>query len=448
MVHRYLSQSVFSFVLVLIVLVSLSAQAFAADSHASDHIVSDAVYPAEPYSYDEYPSPNGEYTLRMRRNPVDWVTYYDALVLMKTVDGSVVREFDLHKIRGFRYGYRDCRVHWSPDSKLILIEHDDPGHGLAVLVIDVGRAEFRMPQSTMDIYNSMRYADSSFPYPPKKSEILYDVWRFEAWDDDGGATLLTQYGTPVGYFWVRVRMTAGPSHSFEVVGWGDAADLDDPENPIWKRTVNVGAPAYNAGSFTVVSPDGTCSVTVNAAEGVRDAETWNPLYRSVTIRRTDGVRYGLMLLGKDNGHMLWRDITVRWSADSRFAVLESRDTDAVCFIVEMREGGIRYLERFSYENFPGTVSGEATAIGVEGFSAFGQVMYVVESEGPDGAPRWLRVMDTADTLKLRCLYAHSSADGAAEPDYARLTPVPTFRDGVNEMTAAVISALYRFLPVQ
>lgn len=416
-------------VLTLSMLFSLPLYLCAADSHPSDYQNPNAVYPTEPYYYETHRSPDGEHILRVRVNEVDHVTYYDMFSLIDAEDGTVLRDFDIHAIYNAEKGIPLYGVSWSPDGRFVVIDYPHTNkRGLTTLVLDTEELDFWMPPSTLNNYDSMRTQDKTLP---ARDVNGMRPWKAERWISDTRVSLITEYINGEQRIWSRMVFDAAKC---KVVSreWGDSADIDNPDNPIWTRAAAQGAPAYNTDDFSVSSPDGTYSVVVRAADKMSDADTWNALYESVAApyQMSDYItEIELPLISADLQRWnLWHDISTVWSPDGRYFAYQSEDNDALAWVYDMKTGGAQYL---NYE-----LEGASKAR-IIAFSVFDEVLYEVIRTATTGEQtRELQIRQMSSQRRHINLYVspvNGFEDAEAAPPAALTTP--TVKDGFTGFLA-------------
>ncbi len=428
MKRRQVLRMALSLLLTLSMLLSLPLYLYAADSHRSDYKNPNAVYPTEPYYYETNRSPDGEHLLRVRVNEVDHYTYYDLFTLINAEDGTVLRDFDIHAIYKAEKGIPLYGVNWSPDGRFVIIDYPHTlNMGLATLVIDTEELDFWMPISTLTNYDNMRRQDKTLPARDVEG---MRPWKVERWISDDRVSLITEYINGEARIWSRVIFDAVKC---DVVlrQWGNSADLDNPNNPIWTRATAHGVPAYNTGDFSVPSPDGAYSVVVRAADKMSDADTWNTLYESITVPYLPSSflkEVDLPLHNAKTSRTLWHDISVVWSPDGRYFVYQSEDNDSLAWVYCMESGGAKFL---NYE-----LEG-ASKVRIIAFSVFDEVLYEIIRTAPTGEQtRELRIEQMSSLRRHRNLYV-SPVNGFAEAEAAlpAALTTPTVKDGFEGFIA-------------
>ena len=296
-----------------------------------------------------------------------------------------------------------------------------------MLILDTEQLNFWMPPSTLDVYRALRRQNSALP---AMNTDGMRPWMVERWVSDGCVSLLTEYVQGDHRIWARMILDAVKRDvvSYE---WGNSADFDAPENPVWTKAVAHGAPAYNSGDFSVPSPDGKHTVIVRAANNVSDAETWNALYEGITVPYPDpsyADRITLPLTDKMLEEELWHDIAVLWSPDGRYVVFQSGDADALAMVYDLANGDRKPLNIYFEKD--GT-----TKVRVIAFSVFDEVLYELESTAPTGEVSLeQRIKQMNYKYWYPTLY-ESVPGGFASEKPVLPANVPTVKDGFRNFIA-------------
>lgn len=436
MKKRRFTKIAVSLLLTLSMLLSLPLYLCAADSHPGRaHDTSNAVYPTEPYTYSTHPSPDGSHYLRVRHNVVNGITYYDEFAILETEGDVLLRAIDLHVDYGVREGVSQYDPLWSPDGRFVVFSSPEDGYLYpSIRILDVEERDYWIPSSATDNYNALKAVYPSL-YPAENYESTSPLYA-EKWISGNRVSLVTEYVFGSERIWGRFIFDAEKNY-FVSRTWGNAYDIDDPKNPIWTKAEGIAAPAYNNGDFSVTSPDGTYTVTVNAADHMSDGETWGALYESVSLPYPGGGMTDVMLYhvhGGDYTTMPWSDITLKFSPDSRYVVMESSDISAGCLVYDIQTGYLRNLYRSTDAQIPQDVLGTDARVYVEAFSVFGRLMYITEYTAPDGETYLVRNVDPMDRGQQYYGRPYLIGDDDRQPDTAPVQN-PTTKDGFTGFLA-------------
>jgi len=436
MKKRRITKFAVSLILTLSMLLSLPLYLCAADSHPGRaYDTTDAVYPTEPYTYSTHPSPDGSHYLRVRHNVVDGVTYYDEFAILETAGDVLLRAVDLHVDYGVREGVSQYDPLWSPDGRFVVFSSPEDGYLYpSVRILDVEERDYWIPASATDNYNAIKAKDSSL-YQAENYESVSPLYA-EKWLSGNRVALVTEYVFGSERIWGRFIFDAEKNY-FVSRAWGNAYDIDDPKNPIWTKVEGIGAPAYNNGDFSVTSPDGSYTVTVNAVDNLSDGETWGAMYESVRLPYPDGGMTEVMLYrvhGGDYVTKAWNDISLKFSPDSRYVVMESSDPDAECLVYDVQTGSLRNLYRSTDAQIPEDVLATNARVYVEAFSVFGRAMYITEYTAPDGTIYRVRNVDPLNRGQQYFGRPYLIGDGDRQPDDTFLQN-PTTKDGFSGFIA-------------
>lgn len=436
MKKRRISKIAVSLILTLSMLLSLPLYLCAADSHPGRaYDTTNAVYPTAPYTYSTHPSPDGSHYLRVRHNVVDGVTYYDEFAIVETAGNVLLRAVDLHVDYGMREGVSQYDPLWSPDGRFVVFSSPEDGYLYpSVRILDVEERDYWIPSSATDNYNAMKAKDSSL-YQAENYESTSPLYA-EKWLSGNRVALVTEYVFGSERIWGRFVFDAEQNY-FVSRAWGNAYDIDDPKNPIWTKVEGIGAPAYNNGDFSVTSPDGSYTVTVNAVDNLSDGETWGAMYESVRLPYPGGGMTEVMLYrvhGTDYVTKAWNDISLKFSPDSRYVVMESSDPDAECLVYDVQTGNLRNLYRSTDAQIPEDVLGTDARVYVEAFSVFGRAMYITEYTAPDGTIYRVRNVDPLNRGQQYFGRPYLIGDGDRQPDDT-FPQNPTTKDGFSGFIA-------------
>lgn len=436
MKRRQVLRMALSLLLTLSMLLSLPLYLYAADSHPGrEYDTTYAVYPTAPYTYSTHPSPDGSHYLRVRHNVVDGVTYYDEFAILETAGDVLLRAVDLHVDYGVREGVSQYDPLWSPDGRFVVFSSPEDGYLYpSVRILDVEERDYWIPASATDNYNAMKAKDPSL-YQADNRESVSPMYA-EKWLSGNRVSFVTEYVFGSERLWGRFIFDAEKNY-FVSRALGDAYDIDDPKNPIWTKAEGIGAPAYNNGDFSVTSPDGSYIVTVNAADNLSDGETWGAMYESVLLPYPGGGMTEVMLYrvhGGDHVTKAWNDITLKFSPDSRYVVMESSAPDAECLVYDVQTGNLRNLYRRTDAQIPQDVLGTDARVWVEAFSVFGRVMYVTEYTAPDGEVYQVRNVDPLDRGQQYYGRPYLIGEDDRKPDDASAQN-PTTKDGFEGFIA-------------
>ena len=436
MKKRRITKFAVSLILTLSMLLSLLLYLCAADSHPGRaYDTTYAVYPTAPYTYSTHPSPDGSHYLRVRHNVVDGVTYYDEFAILETAGDVLLRAVDLHVDYGVREGVSQYDPLWSPDGRFVVFSSPEDGYLYpSVRILDVEERDYWIPSSATDNYNAMKAKDPSL-YQADNRESISPLYA-EKWLSGNRVALVTEYVFGSERIWGRFIFDAEKNY-FVSRAWGNAYDIDDPKNPIWTKVEGIGAPAYNNGDFSVTSPDGSYTVTVNAVDNLSDGETWGAMYESVRLPYPDGGMTEVMLYrvhGGDYVTKAWNDISLKFSPDSRYVVMESSDPDAECLVYDVQTGSLHNLYRSTSAQIPEDVLATNARVYVEAFSVFGRAMYITEYTAPDGTIYRVRNVDPLNRGQQYFGRPYLIGDGDRQPDDT-FPQNPTTKDGFSGFIA-------------
>lgn len=436
MKKRRITKFAVSLILTLSMLLSLPLYLCAADSHPGRaYDTTYAVYPTAPYTYSTHPSPDGSHYLRVRHNVVDGVTYYDEFAILETAGDVLLRAVDLHVDYGVREGVSQYDPLWSPDGRFVVFSSPEDGYLYpSVRILDVEERDYWIPASATDNYNAIKAKDSSL-YQAENYESVSPLYA-EKWLSGNRVALVTEYVFGSERIWGRFIFDAEKNY-FVSRAWGNAYDIDDPKNPIWTKVEGIGAPAYNNGDFSVTSPDGSYTVTVNAVDNLSDGETWGAMYESVRLPYPDGGMTEVMLYrvhGGDYVTKAWNDISLKFSPDSRYVVMESSDPDAECLVYDVQTGSLHNLYRSTDAQIPEDVLATNARVYVEAFSVFGRAMYITEYTAPDGTIYRVRNVDPLNRGQQYFGRPYLIGDGDRQPDDT-FPQNPTTKDGFSGFIA-------------
>ncbi len=425
-----------SLILTLSMLLSLPLYLCAADSHPGRaHDTTYAVYPTEPYTYSTHPSPDGSHYLRVRHNVVNGVTYYDEFAILETAGNVLLRAVDLHIDYGVREGVSQYEPLWSPDGRFVVFSSPEDGYLYpSVRILDVEERDYWIPASATDNYNALKAKYPSL-YQAENYESTSPLYA-EKWLSDNRVSFVTEYVFGSERIWGRFIFDAEKNY-FVSRAWGNAYDIDDPKNPIWTKAEGIGAPAYNNGDFSVTSPDGSYTVTVNAVDNLSDEETWGAVYESVRLPYPGGGMTDVMLYcvhGTEYVTMPWNDITLKFSPDSRYVVMESSAPDAGCMIYDVQTGRVHDLYRSTDAQIPNEVQGTDARVYVEAFSVFGRAMYITEYTASDGETYLVRNVDPLNRGQQYYGRPYLIGEDDRKPDDAPAQN-PTTKDGFKGFIA-------------
>ncbi len=435
MKKRRITKLAVSLILTLSMLLSLPLYLCAADSHPGRaYDTAYAVYPTEPYTYSTHPSPDGSHYLRVRHNVVGGVTYYDEFAILETAGDVLLRAVDLHVDYGVREGVSQYDPLWSPDGRFVVFSSPEDGYlHPSVRILDVQECDYWIPPASADLYRDLRKTNPSLPEKTEK-ETNTPLLAAE-WVSDSCLRLVTEYVFEDQRIWGQYIFDAAKNN---VVSrdCGDALDFDDPKNPIWTRAEAIGVPAYCNTDFSVISPDRSYAVQVNAVPNVSDETTWGALYDSVTFWSD---ARGMQTFSFDDGGVPmdvgYPDVIVKWTQDSRFAVVETASGELPLIILDMAAGTVGVLYPFAYGRFPDEVLDAPSVMHLEAFSVFGEYSVITEKTAPDGQIGWTRVINTFDINRQQQSWVETSLDSTRVPDYALPAVSTTTKDGFTGFLA-------------
>lgn len=438
MKKRRITKIAVSLLLTLSMLLSLPLYLCAADSHPGRaYDTTYAVYPTEPYTYSTHPSPDGSHYLRVRHNVVDGVTYYDEFAILETEGDVLLRTVDLHVDYGMREGVSQYDPLWSPDGRFVVFSSSEDKYLYpSVRILDVKECDYWIPPVSSDLYRELCRTNPSLP---EKTEAETGTPLLAAeWISDSCLRLVTEYVFEDQRIWGQYIFDAAKNN---VVSrdWGDALDLDDPNNPIWMKAEAVGVECCNM-SFSVLSPDLSRTVQVNVVPNVSDETTWGGLYDSVTFwsdaRGTQRFSFADIHYGSAPEAFRYPDVVVKWTPDSRFAVVETASGTLEPIILDMVTGEIGVLHPFAYGQFPDAVLNAPSVMHMEAFSVFGEYSVITEKTAPDGQVGWTRVINTFDrTRQQQSSWVETSIEGTHEPNYDIPDVTSTVKDSFSSFIA-------------
>lgn len=414
MKKRRISRIAISFILTLSMLLSLPLYLCAADM-TGEHIECIGI------------SPDQRYLLEIRSivtiHEDESMTYNGAhyLAVCDTQTGKVIRSiqsvpnykptFDGIRADAETFG---CGVHWSDNSRFCAVDMPhDPEYGASVLLFDTKRMTSLGLVHSSDLYQWIYEHDTALDLPDSDTITLNTPFVVEKWSGNT-VRLLCEFDLGDGR-----RMWARHTQDMEQMRvlnteWGDALDLDDPMNPIWKRTEALPSPDNNQG-YRFDTPDNRYCITVETAYLRSNPETWNNMYESVHYSENGFVReeYHLDLMHtawaqglRYDDRPLWNHLSLKLSPDSRYLIAESADVGAYPFYIDLDTERVRILP--SAETRLDAVSRGAVKVYTEAFSVFGDALLIVCEE--DGS-RSREIFDL-ETGKIASAQAGMADDAA------------------------------------
>ena len=385
MKRRQVLRRALSLLLTLSMLLSLPLYLYAADSHPGrEYDTTHAVYPTAPYTYSTHPSPDGSHYLRVRHNVVDGVTYYDEFAILETAGDVLLRAIDLHVDYGMREGVSQYDPLWSPDGRFVVFSSPEDGYLYpSVRILDVEERDYWIPASATDNYNAMKAKDPSL-YQADNRESTSPMYA-EKWLSGNRVSFVTEYVFGSERLWGRFIFDAEKNY-FVSRALGDAYDIDDPKNPIWKRTEAILSPDNNQG-YQFVTPDNRYCITVETADLCSNPETWNHMYESIHYSENGFSREEYILdtmhAARTQGTLyydrpFWNHLSLKLSPDNRYLIAESSDVGAYPFYIDLDTGKARILP--SAETRLDAVGSGKVKVYTEAFSVFGDAMVIVCEE--------------------------------------------------------------------
>ncbi|MBQ7298319.1 MAG: hypothetical protein IJW77_00575 [Clostridia bacterium] len=385
MKKRRISKIAVSLILTLSMLLSLPLYLCAADSHPGRaYDTTYAVYPTAPYTYSTHPSPDGSHYLRVRHNVVDGVTYYDEFAIVETAGNVLLRAVDLHVDYGMREGVSQYDPLWSPDGRFVVFSSPEDGYLYpSVRILDVKECDYWIPPASSDLYRELCRTNTLLPEKTEK-ETKAPLLAAE-WISDTRLRLVTEYVFEDQRIWGQYVFDAAMNNVISR-DCGDALDLDDPKNPVWKRTEALLSPDNNQG-YQFDTPDNRYRITVETAYLCSNPETWNHMYESIRYSE-NGFRREEYIL--DTMHAawtqgalyydrpFWNHLSLKVSSDSRYLIAESSDVGAYPFYIDLDTGKARILP--SAETRLDAVGCGTVKVYTEAFSVFGDALVIVCEE--------------------------------------------------------------------
>lgn len=331
------------------------------------------------YDRQTYASPDGISYLLVTKQLISGKWDIIALAVGNVISGTVISSENIH-IQG------EIGVYWSPDSTYVAVEMpQDPYCAQTVLVLfaDPENAGVFHSASTQSDYEWIRETSTS-DLPPV-DEITLSAALIEGWRSPTQLGVITEYVLGHERIWSR-RVFDMEQRKLVIQERGDALNLDDPKNPIWKRAEALSSPDNNQG-YCIYTPDNRYCVTVESAYLRSDRETWNSMYESIYYSENGFVRkeYDLDVMHaawvEDASYYdrpFWNHLSLKISPDSRYLIVESADTGAYPFYIDLNTQNSRILPSAEIR-LDAVGHGNATVY-TEAFSVFGEAVVIVCEE--------------------------------------------------------------------